>query len=44
MREHEIEQILTWIGFYPGAPIITEQMIRDAINYAYSIGYTDGSQ
>lgn len=44
MREHEITQILKWIGFYPGALIITEQMLRDAIGYAYSMGYTDGSQ
>jgi len=43
MREHEIEQILKWVGFYPGA-LITEQMLRDAIDYAHRMGYTDGSQ
>lgn len=43
MREHEIEQILKWIGFYPGA-LVTEQMLRDAIGYAYSMGHTDGNQ
>ncbi len=43
MREHEINQILTWVGFYHGV-VITEQMVRDAIDYAYRMGYTDGSQ
>lgn len=43
MREHEIQMILTWIGFRPGA-IITEKMILDAIHYAYQNGLTDGRQ
>ena len=34
------ELILTWIGFKPGG-LITEQMIRDAIRYAYQSGFTD---
>lgn len=40
MREHEIQMILTWIGFRPGV-VITEQMIREAIRYAYQNGYSD---
>lgn len=43
MREHEIQLILTWIGFKPGG-LITEKMIRDAIYYAYQNGLTDGHQ
>lgn len=42
MREHEIRQILHWIGYRPGGTV-TEQMLRDAIDYAFQIGYTDGS-
>ena len=43
MREHEIQLILKWIGLHKDAPI-TEGMLRDAINYAYNMGHTDGSQ
>lgn len=43
MREHEIQMILKWIGL-PKDGLITEGMLRDAINYAYNMGYTDGSQ
>lgn len=43
MREHELQLILKWVGFTEGK-LITEQMLRDAVNYAYNIGYTDGSQ
>lgn len=42
MREHELKLILKWVGFVEGKTV-TEKMIRDAINYAYSMGYTDGS-
>lgn len=42
MREHEIQLILKWIGYRQGG-LVTEQMIRDAINYAHKMGYTDGS-
>ena len=43
MREHEIKLIFSWIGFRPDG-LVTEQMLRDAIDYAYRMGYTDGSQ
>lgn len=43
MREHELQMILQWIGLQAGK-VITEQMLRDAINYAYQAGFTDGSQ
>jgi len=43
MREHDVQSILKWIGFKPGM-VVTEQMIRDAIKYAFDMGYTDGSQ
>jgi hypothetical protein len=42
MREHEIKQILKWVGYRPGA-VATEQMLRDAIHYAHRMGYTDGN-
>jgi hypothetical protein len=42
MREHEIQLILQWVGYRAGS-VITEQMLRDAIGYAHSMGYTDGS-
>lgn len=41
MREHELQMILLWIGLQQGK-LITEQMLRDAINYAYNAGLTDG--
>ena len=43
MREHEIQMILKWVGLAKDG-LITESMLRDAINYAYNMGYTDGSQ
>lgn len=43
MREHELQLILKWIGYSQGV-LVTEQMVRDAINYAYKMGVTDGSQ
>ena len=43
MREHEIQMILKWIGLSNDG-LITEAMLIDAINYAYKMGYTDGSQ
>lgn len=42
MREHEIQLILKWICFRQGSSV-TEQMLRDAIEYAHKMGYTDGS-
>lgn len=44
MREHEIKMILNWIGAGDGTRLITEAMLRQAIDYAYRMGYTDGSQ
>jgi hypothetical protein len=44
MREHEIQMILNWIGAGDDTRLITEDMIRQAIHYAYQMGYTDGSQ
>jgi hypothetical protein len=41
MREHDIQQILKWVGYRPGGAV-TEQMLRDAISYAHQMGYTDG--
>lgn len=43
MREHEIQMILKWIGICQDGSF-TEQMVRDAIIYAYKMGVTDGSQ
>ncbi len=43
MREHEIQLILKWIGYQQGG-LITEQMVRDAIKYAYDMGFSDGRQ
>ena len=43
MREHEIAMILKWIGL-KGDGLITEEMLLNAIKYAYDMGYTDGSQ
>lgn len=42
MRDFEIEQILKWIGFNP-RNLVDRQMFVDAMNYAYQMGYTDGS-
>jgi hypothetical protein len=42
MREHETKLILKWIGVCEDGRF-TEQMVRDAINYAYSMGHTDGN-
>lgn len=44
MREHEIQLILTWIGAADTQRLITEEMVRQAINYAYQMGFTDGRQ
>lgn len=44
MREHEIQMILKWIGAADHQRLITEEMIRQAIHYAYQIGVTDGRQ
>ena len=42
MREHEIQLILQWVGYRAGG-VVTEQMLRYAINYAHGMGYTDGN-
>lgn len=42
MREHEIQLILKWIGVCQDGTY-TEQMVRDAIDYAWRMGYTDGT-
>lgn len=41
MSEHDILEILKWVGVRPDG-LITEQMIRDAIIYAYNMWFTDG--
>lgn len=43
MREDKIQMILKWISLRQDGPI-TEEMLRAAIDYAYRMGYTDGSQ
>lgn len=43
MREHELQLILEWIGLRQDG-LISEQMVRDAIKYAYDMGFTDGRQ
>ena len=42
MREYEIQLILKWVGSNRDGTF-NEQRIRDAINYAYKMGFTDGS-
>ena len=44
MRENEVQLILKWIGFNLHGGYITEAMLRDAIKYAYEMGFTDGRQ
>jgi hypothetical protein len=41
MRQEELELILKWIGYYSGE-MLSEEMLPDAINYAYNMGFTDG--
>lgn len=44
MRESEIQLILKWIGASSDDRLLTEEMLRQAIQYAYQMGVTDGRQ
>lgn len=44
MREHEIQLIHKWIGAIGEHRLITEETLRQAIQYAYQMGVTDERQ